>query len=73
MAILWQSQGGVASKILQWRRDGKLLDNGEADCDGNAMAFWRRRGNVALTMIMQWQGDGKILNIGESDCLQWQC
>ncbi len=73
MAILWQSQGGVASKILQWQRDGKLLDDGEAACDGNAMAFWRRHGGVALMTILQWQGDGEILNNGESDCLQWQC
>ena len=39
MAILWQSQGGMASKILQWRHDGKLLDNGDTACDGNAMVF----------------------------------
>jgi hypothetical protein len=73
MAILWQSQGGVASKILQWRRDGKLLDDGEAACDGNAMAFWRRRGGGALMTILQWRGDSEILNNGESNCLQWQC
>jgi hypothetical protein len=73
MAILWQSQGGMASKILQWRRDGELLEDGEAVCNGNAMAFWRQRGGVALKMILQWQGDGEILNNGESDCLQWRC
>ncbi len=69
MAFLWQSQGGVASKILQWQYDSELLDDGEAACNGNAMAFWRQHGSVALTMILQWQGDGKILNNGESDCL----
>ena len=73
MVILWQSQGGMAIKILQWQHDSKLLDDGEAACNGDAMAFWRRRGGVALTTILQWQGDGKILNNGESDCLQWQC
>ncbi len=73
MAILWRSQGGVASKILQWQRDGKLLDNGEAACDGNAMAIWRRCGGVALMMILQWRRDGELLNDGESECLQCQC
>ncbi len=73
MAILWQSQGSVASKILQWQRDSELLNNGEAACDGNAMAFWRQHGGVALTAILQWQGDGKLLNNGKSDCLRWRC
>ncbi len=73
MAILWQSQGGVVSKILQWRRDVKLLDNTEAACNGNSMAIWRRRGGVALTTILQWQHGGELLNSGESDCLQYQC
>ncbi len=54
MAILWQSQVGMVSKILQWQQDGKLLDNGEAACNGNAMAIWRRHGGVALPMILQW-------------------
>ncbi len=73
MAIIWQSQGGVASKILQWQRDGKLLDDGETACNGNAMAFWRRRGGVALTTILHKQRDGELLDDGQSDCLQWQC
>ncbi len=73
MAILWQFQGGVASKILQWWCDSKLLDDGEAVCNGNAMAIWRRHGGVTLTTILQWQGDRKILNNEESDCLRWQC
>ncbi len=73
MAILWQSQGGMASKILQWQRDGELLNNGEAACDDDAMAIWRQRGGVALMTILQWQGDGKLLNNGESDCLRCQC
>ncbi len=70
MANLWQCQGGMGSKILQWQCDSKLLDNGEAACDGNAMAIWRRRGDVGLTTILQWQRNGKLLNNGQSDCLQ---
>jgi hypothetical protein len=65
MAILWQSQGGVVSKILQWQRDSKLLDDGEAACNDNAMAIWRWRGGVALTTLLQWQRDGELLNNGE--------
>jgi hypothetical protein len=73
MAIIWQSQGGVASKILQWQHEGKLLKDGETTCNGDAIAFWRWHGGVALTTILHKQHDGKLLNNGQSDCLQWQC
>ncbi len=73
MAIIWQSQGSVVSKILQWQCDGKLLNDGETACDANAMAIWTQRGGVALTTIPHKQRDGELLNNGQSDCLQWQC
>jgi hypothetical protein len=60
MAILWRYQDCMASKILQWQHDSELLNNGEAACDGNAMAIWRRRGSVALMTILQWRRDGKL-------------
>jgi hypothetical protein len=41
-------------KILQWQREGELLNDGEAACNGIAMAIWRRHGNVALMTILQW-------------------